>query len=82
VKYVQRLGDKVLDRPMALLSTQDAGAVDLYLNAQDDNSGLTEMQISAGSVFSNTIWEPYSALKPWTPTGGDGVNDALRSLPR
>jgi hypothetical protein len=47
--------------------------VDIFVNAQDDNSGLTEMQISASATFTDTTWEPYSALKPWAPEGGDGI---------
>jgi hypothetical protein len=73
VKYIQRLGNTVLPRPIALLSAQDNGTVDLYINAQDDNSGLAEMQIGASADFSGTTWEPYSALKPWLPEGGDGL---------
>jgi hypothetical protein len=70
--YVSRLGDTVLPQPIALLSAQD-GTVDIYVNAQDDNSGLADMQISASADFSGTTWEPYSALRPWTPSGGDGI---------
>ena len=73
VRYVRRLGDTVLERPLALLSVQADGTVDIFVNAQDDNSGLAEMQISASADFSDTDWESYSALKPWTPEGGDGV---------
>jgi len=51
---------------------ESSGAIDLYLNAQDDNSGLAEMQFSSSPDFSNATWEPYSALKPWA-TGGDGL---------
>jgi hypothetical protein len=71
--YVSRLGDTVFPQPIALLSAQDNGAVDIYVNAQDDNSGLADMQISASADFSGTTWEPYSALQPWTPSGGDGI---------
>ncbi len=60
-------------QPVALLSTRADGTVDIFVNAQDDNSGLTEMQISASATFTGTTWEPYSALKPWTPEGGDGI---------
>ncbi|MCZ7572731.1 MAG: hypothetical protein M5U01_29595 [Ardenticatenaceae bacterium] len=71
--HVSRLGNTVLPQPVALLSTQADGSVDLYVSAQDDNSGVAEMQISAGGAFTDTTWEPYSALKPWTPQGGDGL---------
>jgi len=72
-RYVRRLGDTLLDRPIALYSTQSDGSVDLYFNAQDDNSGLSEMQVSASAAFTDITWETYSALKPWIPEGGDGI---------
>lgn len=49
------------------------GSVDLYIVASDDNSGLSEMQIAASPAFTDTVWEPYSALKQWLPAGGDGI---------
>ncbi|MGB2772142.1 MAG: hypothetical protein WBF31_07460, partial [Anaerolineae bacterium] len=49
------------------------GTVPIYVIASDDNSGLAEMQISANAAFTDTTWEPYSALRPWTPAGGDGI---------
>jgi murein DD-endopeptidase MepM/ murein hydrolase activator NlpD len=73
VRYVRQLGDTVLERPLALLSVQADGTVDVFVNAQDDNSGLAEMQISASADFSDSDWESYSALKPWTPEGDDGI---------
>jgi hypothetical protein len=73
VKCVQRLGETVLAHPVALLGANANGTVDVYINARDDNSGLAEMQISASADFSDTNWEPYSALKPWAPEGGDGI---------
>jgi len=73
VKYVRRLGDTVLAQSLALLSVKAEGTVDLFINAQDDNSGLAEMQVGATGAFTDTVWEPYSALKPWTPEGGDGI---------
>lgn len=76
VKYVRRLGDREFSHPVALLRTDANGAVDLYLNAWDDNSGVTEMQISATGSFTDTAWETYLALKPWTPPGGDGIKTA------
>jgi hypothetical protein len=73
VTFVKELGDRIFPQPLALLTTQTDGTVELFINAQDDNSGLAEMQISANAAFTDTTWEPYSALKPWTPTGGDGI---------
>ena len=52
----------------------------MYINGQDDNSGLAEMQISANDAFTDTAWESFSALKPWTPTGGDGVKTIYARL--
>jgi murein DD-endopeptidase MepM/ murein hydrolase activator NlpD len=59
--------------PLALLAPKDDGSVDIYVNASDDNSGLAEIQVSGDSSFAGAAWEPYTALKPWTPEGGDGV---------
>ncbi len=73
VKYVQRLGSTILAHPVALLGATANGTVDIFVNARDDNSGLTEMQVSGSTDFSDADWEPYSALKPWTPEGGDGI---------
>jgi hypothetical protein len=36
------------------------------------------MQVSATGAFTDTAWEPYSALKPWTPEGGDGIKTVYR----
>jgi len=72
VKYLQRLAGAALAQPLALLAPNADGLVDLYVTASDDVSGMADMQISASGVFSGTAWEPYSALKPWTPDGGDG----------
>jgi len=63
-------------RPVSALArtaTAEApGAVDVFVNAQDDNSRLTAMQFSALEDFGEARWEVYSALKPWLPAGGDG----------
>jgi len=73
LRYVRRLHGRELAQPLALLSAQTDGTVDIFINARDDNSGLAEMQISATSAFTDAVWESYSALKPWVPTGGDGI---------
>ena len=72
-RHIERIGETLLAQPLALLAPQNDGTVDLYVDAQDDNSGLAEMQISASDAFTDTTWEPYSALKPWTPEGSDGI---------
>lgn len=71
--YVRQLQGINLAQPVALLAPQDDGAVDIYVTANDDNSGLAEMQISASGVFSDTTWEQYSALTSWQATGQDGI---------
>lgn len=47
--------------------------IDLELMAQDDNSGMWEMQISEDSTFTNAIWEPYSAFTTWSVSPEDGT---------
>ena len=47
--------------------------MELFLNAWDDNSGVSEMQLSDTGTFTDAAWEPYLALKSWTPGGGDGI---------
>ena len=71
--YVRQLSGASLDSPMALLSAQAGNSVDVYVTAHDDNSGINEMQLSDKADFNGAAWEAYSALKPWTPTGADGV---------
>lgn len=56
-----------------VLALNPNGSIDLYVNGQDDNSGIAAMQISATAAYTDTTWEPYSALKPWVPQGGDGL---------
>ncbi len=73
IKYIQRTGSTVLNQPLALLRKSVTGTVDIYVSAADDNSGLSDMQLSASSAFTDTAWEPFTALKLWTPSGEDGV---------
>lgn len=73
MRYIGGIANTQYPAPLALLAPKDDGSVDLYVNAQDDNSGLAQMQISADAAFAGSSWEPYSALKPWTPEGGDGI---------
>ena len=73
MRYTERVGEQVLAQPLPLLAPDANGTVDLYLSASDDNSGVTEMQISATSAFTDTDWQSYSAYQAWTPQGSDGV---------
>lgn len=72
-RYFQNSDGTPLAQPLAFVSLPTTGTVNLYLNAHDDNSGVAEMQVSASATFSDTTWEPYSALKSWTPAGADGI---------
>lgn len=72
VTYVQQLHGRRFDAPL-MLARADGEPVDLYINAVDGNSGVAAMQVSEDPNFINAVWEPYSALKPWVPQGGDGV---------
>lgn len=73
----RQAGSAGLLRGSAPLSAVHAdGSVDLYLSARDDNSGMEQMQVSASSAFTDTVWEPYSSVKTWTPPGGDGLKTA------
>lgn len=75
VKYIQRIGNTVLPQPIPLLSRRANDTIDVYVNARDDNSGMSEMQIDESDTFAGTDWERYSALKPWTPSAGDGIKN-------
>jgi len=70
---IHRWGNLALARPITILSTQSDDAVNLYLSARDDNSGLTEMQISAKSSFSDAAWQPFSPVVLWSLVGNDGL---------
>lgn len=60
-------------QPLSLVTTQLSGTIDVQLDAADDNSGITEIQISASANFTDTVWEPYASTKAWLPTGEDGM---------
>lgn len=66
---------RVIDTGQALLSLKGLNAedaVELYLFARDDNSGIVEMQIDDTADLTNAPWEPYSFTTAWVPTSGDG----------
>ncbi|MEZ4867551.1 MAG: hypothetical protein R3C14_39860 [Caldilineaceae bacterium] len=72
ITYVQRLGSHVFDAPVPLLSMAASDGLDVYLIAQDDNSGLAQMQIGESANLDSSAWEPYDGLVQWTPSGDDG----------
>ncbi len=58
------------DRSAGLSSPVQAnedGTVNLLVDAQDNNSGLVDMQLSQSAIFSDTTWEPFVPVKAWTP---------------
>ncbi len=59
-------------RLLSVHSLTEADTVELFLYALDDNSGIVEMQIGATPDLVNASWEPYSAIKAWSPSSGDG----------
>ena len=71
--YMQQLSGRSLSQPVALLRARSDGSVDLFVDAQDDNSGLAQMQFGADATLEGVLWESYSALKPWTPGPQDGI---------
>ena len=44
----------------------------IFVNGNDDNSGLAQMEFSASPVFTDTVAEPFAPIKAWTPQDGDG----------
>lgn len=73
ITYIQRLGENFLSAPAPLLRATGADGVDLYLIAQDDNSGMEKMQLSESGNFTEATWQPYAGLIEWTSTGSDGL---------
>jgi murein DD-endopeptidase MepM/ murein hydrolase activator NlpD len=70
--YLRRLGKRAFDTPVPLLSTVKAEGVAVYLIAQDDNSGLAQMQLSENANGDGAAWQAYDGLVQWMPSGGDG----------
>ncbi len=48
-------------RPLRVVQEREA---ELFLSVSDDSSGLAEMQVSFTPEFSETTWQPYSAITP------------------
>ncbi|MEM7129659.1 MAG: S-layer homology domain-containing protein [Chloroflexota bacterium] len=71
VRYIQRIGDQALAQPLALLNSNAANNVELYILADDDNSGVAQMQLSENADFSDSDWEPVSALRPYRAADGE-----------
>jgi murein DD-endopeptidase MepM/ murein hydrolase activator NlpD len=55
-----------------LLQADADGSVTLYVDGSDDNSGMSEMQLSQTVAFTDTIWQPFAPVVNYLPTGGDG----------
>ena len=70
--YLRRLGNRVFDTPVPLLSIVRAEGVAVYLIAQDDNSGLAQMHLSENANDDGAAWQAYDGLVQWMPSGGDG----------
>lgn len=72
--YMQQIAGRSLSQPVAVLRARSDGSVDLFVDAQDDNSGLAQMQFGVDTgALESAVWESYSALKPWTPAPEDGI---------
>ena len=54
------------------MASESTSTVDLYLIARDDNSGISEMQLSDLPAFTGATWEAYVSYKAWSPGSGDG----------
>lgn len=72
VTYLWNVEGRLLDEPLPILAASADGSIDLYLSARDQVGNVTAMQVSESGSFGGS-WESYSALKPWTPAGGDGI---------
>jgi|GEM_PF-2877803 len=69
VRYLTNLRGRSLAQPLALIGGE---SVDLFINADDDASGVSEMQVSLSDTFAGAAWQPYSALYRWRPGGAEG----------
>ena len=57
-------------------SLNSDGMVELFLYAQDDNSGITHMQVMSDTAnLTTTAWIPFSSTIMWEPTEGDGTQN-------
>jgi serine protease len=48
------------------------GSVTLYIDGYDDNSGVTQMQLSADANFTAAVWQPFSPKVSYMPEGENG----------
>lgn len=75
--YLRQVNGVELAQPLPLVapkqSQSSSGTVDLYLIAQDDNSGMARMQLSENADFSGASWQAYAGLVQYNPSGNDGV---------
>lgn len=75
--YLRQVNGVALAQPLPLVAPKQSGAsgdgIDLYLIAQDDNSGMARMQLSENADFSGASWQAYAGLVEYNPSGDDGV---------
>jgi len=57
-----------------------AGAVALKIDANDDVSGVGEMQVSQDPTFRGVIWEPFAKTKDHLTTGSRAIHVRFRDL--
>ncbi len=67
-----QMGALSVDNGPAALEAASDGSVTLYVDGSDDNSGVTEMQLSPDPAFTGAAWQPFSPLAHYTPEGDDG----------
>lgn len=58
---------------LATLQAAPNDSVTLYVDGSDDNSGISEMQLSADPTFTGADWQPFSPVASYAPGGEDGV---------
>ncbi len=77
VTYLRQVNGVALAQPLPLVapkqSQSSSGTVDLYLIAQDDNSGMAQMQLSETADFTGASWQAYAGLVEHNPGSDDGV---------
>jgi hypothetical protein len=75
--YLRQVNGVALAQPLPLVAPRqgqaNTGVVDLYLIAQDDNSGMAQMQLSENTDFTGAAWRSYAGLVEYNPSGDDGI---------
>jgi len=65
--------DLSLPGGIPVLQAEPDGSVLIYMKGYDDNSGLSEIQLSAESSFTDDEWQPFTTAMTWVPPAGDGL---------